>query len=209
MALAKRLGGAGETMSVRRASSGAGSRKRKRSALAELGPVEMAGVLEELLRSRPELRVEAERIAREQLADANQDAVAGEVEWELWSLSSDELNGRAGRQRWGYVDPSEAAWELLGETVGVFDRETERLIALGMIGPALDTALGVIAGLYSCRGCDDGELLLSWAPDFPLDHAGGVVDELAKAGIEPPPELIACAAPEWAASLAGGRRAHA
>ncbi len=52
-------------------------------------------------------------------------------------------------------------------------------------------------------------LLLSWAPDFPLDHAGGVVDELAKAGIEPPPELIAGAAPEWATSLAGGRRAHA
>jgi hypothetical protein len=38
-----------------------------------------------------------------------------------------------------------------------------------MIGSALDTALGMMAGLYRCRGCEDGELLLSWASDFPLD----------------------------------------
>lgn len=185
------------------------ARSRKRSALAALGPVEMAGVLEELLRSRPELRAEAERVARDQLADTEQEAVAEEVEWELRSLSSDELNGRAGRQRWGYVDPSEAAWELLEETVEAHDREVERLIALDMIGPAVDTALGVVAGLYRCRGCDDGQLLLSWAPDFPLEHAGGVVDDLAKGGIEVPPELVAGAAPEWATSLNGGKGARA
>jgi len=150
-----------------------------------------------------------ERVARDQLADTEQEAVAEEVEWELRSLSSDELNGRAGRQRWGYVDPSEAAWELLDETVGAHDREVERLIALGMIGPAVDTALGVIAGLYCCRGCDDGERLLSWAPDFPLEHAGGVVGDLARAGIEVPPELVAGAAPDWAASLTGGKGARA
>jgi hypothetical protein len=163
-------------------------------------------VLEELVRSRPELRAEAERIAREQLAGADLEAVAEEVEWELRSLSSDELNGPAGRQRWGYVEPTEAAWDLLGETVAAHDREVERLIELGMIAAALDTALGLIAGLYRCRGCDDGELLLSWAPDFLLEHAASVVDDLAKAGIEVPPELVADIAAEWAASLIGRRR---
>lgn len=179
---------------------------RKRSALATLGPVELAGVLGELLRARPELRAEAERIAREQLAGADREGVAEQVEWELRSLSSDELNGRAGRQRWGYVEPTEAAWELLGETVAAHDREVERLIELGMIAAGLDTALGVIAGLYRCRGCDDGDLLLSWAPDFLLEHADSVVDHLAKARIEAPPELVADIAPDWAASLTSPRR---
>jgi len=78
-----------------------------------------------------------------------------------------------------------------------------------MIGGAVKTALGVIAGLYGCRGCDDGELLLSWAPDFPLEHAGSVVDELAKTGIEFPPELLADAAPEWADSLVRRKRPSA
>lgn len=190
-------------MSTRRANSA--SRSRKRSALGELEPAEKATVLDELLRSRPELRVEAERIAREQLMETDLEAVAEEVAWELRSLSSDELVGRAGRHRWGYVEPTEAAWELLEERVGAFDREVERLIKLGMIGPAVDTAVGVIGGLYRCRGCDDGELLLSWAPDFALEQAGAVLDDLAKAGIEAPAELITDLAPDWADRLTSGQ----
>jgi hypothetical protein len=179
---------------------------RKRSALATLGPVDLAGVLEQLLRSRPELRAEAELIARERLASADLEAVAEEIVGELRSLSSDELNGRAGRQRWGYDEPTAAAWELLAETVTARDSEVERLLELGMIAAALDTALGLIAGLYRCRGCDDGELLLSWATDFPLEHAASVVDDLAKAAIEVPPGRVADIAPEWAASLIGRGR---
>lgn len=69
------------------------------------------------------------------------------------------------------VEPTEAAWELLEDTVGVFDREVERMLKLGMIVAAVDTVLGVVAGLYRVRGSEDGDFLLSWAPDFPLEHA--------------------------------------
>lgn len=100
---------------------------KKRSALAELDSAERGGVLDELLRSQPALWTAAERIAREQLADAEHEIVAEEVESELRSLSTDELSGRAGRQRWGYVEPTEAAWELLEETAGSYEREIERL----------------------------------------------------------------------------------
>jgi hypothetical protein len=155
-------------------------------------------VLDELLRSRPGLRAEAERVAREKLIDTDIDGVAEAVAWELKHLGSDELAGHAGKHRWGYVEPTEAAWELLEEAVCAFDREIERLLALGLTGPAVDTALGVVAGLYGCRGCDDADVLLSWAPDFPLEHAAGVVDRLTKAGLEPPAESVADLAPEWA-----------
>jgi len=97
-----------------------------------LESAERGAVLDELLRSQPALRKAAERIAREQLADAEHEMVAEEVESELRSLSSDELSGRAGRQRWGYVEPTEAAWQLLEERAGSYEREIERLLALGM-----------------------------------------------------------------------------
>ncbi len=158
-------------------------------------------MLEELLRARPELHLEAERIAREQLADTDREAVAEELEWKLRSLRSDELRGRAGRQRWGYVEPTEAAWELLDESVDTYGREIERLRALGMTGAAIETALGVVAGLYRCRGCDDNDSLLPWAPDFPVEAAGNVTDGMAKAGIDLSPESLADAAPEWADAL--------
>lgn len=166
-------------------------------------------MLDELLRSRPGLRAEAERIVREQLIDTDLEPVAEAVVWELEHLGIDELAERAGKHRWGYVEPTEAAWELLEEAVGAFDREIERLLALDMTGQAVDTALGVVAGLYRGRGRDDGDLLLSWAPDFPLEYAGGVVDRLTDAGVEPPAESIADLAPQWAHWLTNRERARA
>ncbi len=185
--------------------TGTRRRSRKPSALEVLGPVELAGVFEQLLRRRPELRAEADRMARELLADTEQEGVADEVEADLRSLSIDALNGRAGRHRWGYVDPTEAAWELLGEAVEVYDGEVARLLTLGMVEAATATALGLVAGLYRCRGCDDGDLLLSWAPDFPWEHARGVVGVLDQAKVELPHEFVAGAAPEWVDSLLAGR----
>lgn len=163
-------------------------------------------MLHELLRARPELHPEAERIAREQLADTDREAVAEELEWTLRSLSSDELHGRAGRQRWGYVEPTEAAWELLDDSAETYGREIERLRALGMTDAAIETALGVVTGLYRCRGCDDSDLLLSWAPDFPFEAAGNVADALAKAGIDVSQESLADAASEWAYALTARSR---
>ena len=166
-------------------------------------------MLDELLRLRPGLRAEAERVAREQLIDTDLERVAEAVANELEHLASDELAGRAGKYRWGYVEPTEAAWELLEEAIGEYDREIERLLALDMTGPAVDTVLGVIAGLYRCRGRENAEALLSWAPDFSLEHAECVVDRLAKAGVEPPAGSIADVAPDWAHWLTHRKRACA
>jgi hypothetical protein len=134
---------------------GARSRKRdasqQRPALDSLDASEKAVVLDALLRTHAELREEAEKIAHGILVDVDLDAVADGVEWDLRSLSIDELNGRAGRQRGGYVEPTDAAWELLGKAVEPHSREVERLLTLGLVQPAVDTALGVMAGLYRCR----------------------------------------------------------
>ncbi len=98
-----------------RRSKSAAARASKTPALDTLRVEEQAGVLELLLRSAPRLATDAERIARELLADTSVETVAEEVEWGLRSREADELQGRAGRQRYGYVEPTEAAWEILGE----------------------------------------------------------------------------------------------
>jgi hypothetical protein len=166
-------------------------------------------VLDELVRSNPAVGVEAERIARAHLIDTDVELVAEAVAYELRHLASDELVGRAGKHRWGYVEPTEAAWQLLEEATGDFEQDVERLLKLDMVGPAVDAALGVIAGLYRCRGCDDSDLLLSWAPDFPLEHASWMVDSLAKSGLELPADYLADLAPEWAPRLTNRKGALA
>jgi hypothetical protein len=175
-----------------------------KSILDSLEPGEKAEVLEALLRMRPELREDAEKLAHGLLIDVDPDAVADAVEWDVRGLSIDELNGRAGRQRGGYVEPTQAAWDLLGETVEPHAREVKRLLTLGLVEQAVATALGVVAGLYRCRDCEDGDLLLSWAPDFPAEEARTLVKELVKAGCEVPAQSLADSAAEWVDWLGSG-----
>ena len=50
------------------------------------------------------------------------DDVAEDVLEVVKSLGEDRLHGRAGRQPWGYVEHSEAAWDLLDEALDMTGR---------------------------------------------------------------------------------------
>src|SRR4051794_24983188 len=93
------------------------SSQRKSKVLARLTPDESAGVLRALLERHPELAAEAEELAAATVTDVDAQAVADDVEHAVLCLDIDQLNARAGRTRWGYVEPTEAAWELLGEAI--------------------------------------------------------------------------------------------
>jgi hypothetical protein len=87
------------------------------NALEKLDNAEAASVLRKLLDCHRELRSEAEAIASGMLAEISPFSVADEVEDAVLQFDYDDLNGRAGRHSWGYVEPSEAAGELLEEAL--------------------------------------------------------------------------------------------
>ena len=171
------------------------------SSLDSLDSSAKAAVLDSLLRAHPELREAAEEIARGVLVDIDPDAIADVVDWDLRAPSIDELNERAGSQPLGYVHPTDAAWELLAEALEPHIRELTRLLDLGLIEAAVANAVGLIAGLYRCREGEDGDLILSWAPDFPAEQARTLMEKLINAGCELPERALAGAAPDWAAQL--------
>ncbi len=98
-------------------------RSRKPNPIASLTDAEAASVLKLLLIRKPALGAEAESIARDMLAEVNAKALAEKLFAELTSDTLDDLNARAGRRSWGYVDPVEAAWELLDERLAPFRDE--------------------------------------------------------------------------------------
>lgn len=134
-------------------------------------------MLRSLLERRPELTAEAEEIARATVTDVDADAVAEDVEEAVLDL--DDLNSRAGRHSWGYVEPTEAAWELLAEAVDPFLDEMKRHIELGFEAAATATCAGIVFGLYRCRG-KNSDQVLGWAEDFPAETAGHAVATLAR-----------------------------
>jgi hypothetical protein len=171
--------------------------------LPKLNPAESASVLHSLLERHPELVAEAEEIARATVSDVDAEAVAEDVEETILGLDLDDLEARAGRKSWGYVEPTEAASELLGEAVDPFVDEMKRHIEFGFEAAATATCAGIVLGLYRCRG-ENSDQLLGWAEDFPAETAEHAVATLARESSTKHrrawrlPETIVARVPEWA-----------
>ena len=58
---------------------------------------------------------------------------------------------------WRYVDPGEAADELLAEVVEPYLDDLDRRARKQARGAATEIGLGLLLGLYSCRDEDDAE----------------------------------------------------
>ena len=110
-----------------------------------------AAVLNQLLGKYPELKSEAEELAIQHMSGASIEDVAEEVYVEITSIDLEALNGRAGSHPWGYVEPSEAASELLTEAIENRVEEMKRSLELGLLAPAKALCAGIVQGLYRAR----------------------------------------------------------
>ena len=146
-----------------------------RRTLERLKPEEAAGVLRHLLEVHPELASEAEEMARSLLHQVDYEDIAAEIEDEIRALDYEVLNARAGRHEWGYVEPSEAAEEILEETVEPFREDMKRHLELGLEAEALEICKGLVLGCYRLSERAGGDVL-GWAPDFPGEAAGNALE---------------------------------
>jgi len=171
----------------------AGSQSDGGSVLERLDSAEAASVLRLLLERHPELRSEAEAIGADLLSDVSFLPVADEVEEAVLQFDYDDLNARAGRHSWGYVEPAEAAWELLEEAVEAFVDDMKRYRDLGLEKQAQELCQGILLGLYRVRH-GGGNDVLGWAPDFPGAQAGYVFENSEG---HLPAAFVAEHIPEW------------
>lgn len=172
--------------------------------LDRLTPDEANAVLDGLLKKHPDLKAEAEKLARKIVTSPSIEDIADEVFHAVTSVDLDALNERAGSHSWGYVEPSEAAWELLEESLEHLIDDMKRQAELGLAAGAEAICVGIVEGLYRARSVNsDGAL--GWAPDFPIEHAGHVFQEFLRssapaaklAAWKPLLETLAARGPEW------------
>lgn len=159
--------------------------QEKPGVMAALTDREKAEILDTLITKDATLAAHAAREGRSLLARVEVGNVADAVADTLLGLDQEELSRHAGRTRYGYVEPTEAAWWLLEAALQPWLDDIARRVGLGFRGPAGQIGLGVLAGL---RQADDGggndERLLSWAPDFTYEAGETVRRQLAALGIE-------------------------
>jgi hypothetical protein len=146
-----------------------------RRTVKRLKPDENAAVLRRLLEAHPDLAGEAEETARWLLHEVNYEEVAAEIEDEIRAQDYEALSARAGRHERGYVEPSEAAWEILEEIVEPFREDMKRHLELGLEGEALEICKGLVLGRYQLSERAGGGVL-GWEPDFPAEAAGDALE---------------------------------
>ena len=152
------------------------ARQKKNGALSHLESHEGDAVLRELLKRHPELQQEAEEMAESTISDVSVEGIAQDVSDSVLGVDLDDLNDRAGKHSWGYVEPSEAAWELLEEAVEDIIEDMKRRKGAGSGAAAEKICRGMVLGLYKVRNThNDGAM--GWAPDFPAETAGQAVSD--------------------------------
>lgn len=156
-------------------------------------------VLSQMLARHPELREEAESLAGDVLAVVDLKAVAADVVRVFQRLHFTAIADRTGRQRGGYVHEVDAGWQVLEEALQPWCDDVCRRARGGFGSAAVQQALGVVAGLYRLQTEAHAESLLGWmdAAENAPELAEAVLRVLADAGLTPPEEALADAAPDW------------
>ena len=105
--------------------------------------------------------------------------IANDVFSSLDILDYDDLNGRAGRTQYGYVEPDQAAWDLFEEALTPFIDELAKNSKRKLPATAKSYCIGIIKGLqrYEKNSSSD---LSDWLQDAPGEYIGTVVNEWKK-----------------------------
>lgn len=157
--------------------------RRSATAWEVLSPEQHAAVLTRLMASHPEIRAEADETAIAVLAEVDRTEVANEVCWALESVLTADVGARSGRQRGrGYVDPSEAAWELLGAAVEPFLVRLRQLAEIGLHAAAIELGAGILFGLVEAKG--DDECAIFFEEDFVAEQRADVLAVMREAGLD-------------------------
>jgi hypothetical protein len=140
----------------------------------QLSPKDGLAILQTLAREDEQLAIRIAEIARARLRDVDPEKVAFHLYEELEFLEVEEVWDRSGSTRHGYVDPGEAADEMMGEVVDPHLDELKKLHALAMNAQANQMCKGLLLGLYKFDH-ESTSKFKDWAPDSADGFAGAVI----------------------------------
>jgi len=169
--------------------------RTKLDSLDVLNEDEASAVLRHLLSSHPEPIPDARQAANALLATVSVTDIARRVFEALVALDLDDLD--AGPRAAGYLEPSEAAWEVIEKVTAPYFRDLERRVKLRHEDEATAICKGIVLGLY--RAEQRGFELFEYAEDVPAELAGQAVAiwQRRRRNVSLPRTFIETFTPEW------------
>ena len=143
--------------------------------IAQVTPTDAIGILQALAASDEALAARIAEMALAHLQQVDIEDVAVTLYDELEALEVEEVWDRAGRTRHGYVEPSEAADQMIEAILAPFLEDLARYQNLGLRTQANRVGEGLLLGLYRFQHESTSEFK-NWAPAAPIIFAETVVD---------------------------------
>jgi hypothetical protein len=140
-----------------------------------LSPTDALAILRALSSSDDQLAARIAEMATARLRGVDSEEVAAALYDELNGLEVEEVWDWAGRTRYGYVEPHEAAEQMIEEIIAPFLEELKKHQALGMNAEANRMCMGLLLGLHRFERESTSEFK-DWASDAPDAFAEAVVD---------------------------------
>ena len=147
--------------------------------LSLITPEDAKMILKKLILEDPGIAMQVKRIADEMLKEVNIDDVAEEIFYSLNSIEIEEIWDRSGSTRHGYVDPSDEAWDVFGETLEPYQSELKKLQSLSLNKEAMTYCKGILKGIWKFQKESTCEYA-DWCEDAPQEYFHRVLDEWKK-----------------------------
>ena len=152
---------------------------KMKSFIQNLSSDEASQVLKTLLDDNPELMKKAYEIALKTADDVDIDSIMDDVCSELDSLDVDDLYCHSGKTRYGYVEPTEKAWEMFEDALLPFIDEMKKSQQRALPVAAKSHCIGIIKGLLLFEEESNSDFK-DWVPDAPGECIDTVVKEWKK-----------------------------
>ena len=143
--------------------------------IAQVSPTDAIAILQALASSDEALAARIAEMALVRLQQVDAEEVAAALYDELAALEVEEVWDRAGRTRHGYVEPGEAADQMIEGVLAPFLKDLTRYQKLGLGTEANRMCEGLLLGFYRFKHESTSEFK-NWAPDAPIIFAEAVVD---------------------------------
>ncbi len=140
----------------------------------QLSHPEALSILRALANENEGLAQRIAGIARDSLSEVDPGEVADALCAELDALEVEEVWDRAGRTRYGYVEPYEAAYDMVQEVLEPFLDDLRKSQKLGLSKAVTQLCTGLLKGLYRFERESKSEFK-DWAADAPVSFAAEVV----------------------------------
>ncbi len=153
-----------------------GRKTPEKDILADIDPDTALDILMRLAEEDGELKNKIRLTALELLKGVDVEEVATDLFFILNSLCVEKVWDNSGSTRYGYVDPTEYAWEMFENELEPFLKEMRTYRKLSMYDEAKNCCMGILLGIHRFEEKATTEFA-NWCIDAPHDYFKQVLDE--------------------------------